>query len=261
METATAGASRSSRARLTVIAAALALVGLAVAAQPAAAATHYIHMSSPARIAQGESALIHIDGVVAPPAEFWDASWIEVVALPGDLLAECPGDADSAGSIAEESGNILAIAMRPNADEAGAFSNSVSFAARAGTGEVMICGYLYNEVGTTQAIAMLRFEVVASGATGGGPTGTGTGAGKKPASLRRPWVSYGHNHLLCHPGRWSGASSFAYNWILDGSVRRTTKQRPFAPFGALRGHRISCRVTAYGPGGSAAARSPTIRLR
>lgn len=249
------------RTRLAVVVAALALLGLAAGAQPAAAATHYIHMSAPARVPLGASAVISIDGVVAPPAEFWDSSWIEVVALPGTLMPECPGDAGSAGSIAEESGNILAIAMRPNADEAGAFSNSVSFAARAGTGEVMICGYLYNEVGTTQAIAMLRFEVVASGDTSGGPSGTGTGAGKKPVSLRRPWVSYGHDHLLCHPGRWAGARSFAYNWILDGSVRRTTKQRPFAPFGALRGHRFSCKVTAYGPGGSASAMSRTMRLR
>src|SRR6478735_6745449 len=96
------GAPRSSRTRLAVVVAALALLGLAAGAQPAAAATHYIHMSSPARIPVGASAVINIDGVVAPPAEFWDSSWIEVVALPGTLMPECPGDADSAGSIAEE---------------------------------------------------------------------------------------------------------------------------------------------------------------
>lgn len=248
-----------SRARPTLVVAAISLLGLLAAAQPAtASAAHYIHMSSPARIAQGQSAPIQIDGLVAPPAEYWDMSWIEVVALPGELMAECPGDAGSAGSIAEESGNILAIAMRPNADEAGNFRNSVSFTARAGTGEVMICGYLYNEVGTTQAAAMLRFLVVAAGGTGG-PTGPGSGA--KPVSLRRPWVSYAHNHLICHPGKWRGARSLAFNWILDGSVRRSTQRRPFAPFGALRGHRVSCRVTAYGPGGSTAKSSPTIRIR
>src|SRR4051794_33145840 len=136
---------RSSRRRLTAIVAALSLLAVGAAAQPAAAATKSIRMTSPARIAQGESALIQIAGTVAPPAEWWDASWIEMVALPGELLSECPGDAGSAGSIAEESGNILAIAMRPSADEAGNFANSVSFAARAGTGEVLICGYLYNE--------------------------------------------------------------------------------------------------------------------
>lgn len=254
-----------SRTWLAGVAAALALLGLAVAARPAAAANHEIRMSSPAHVPQGQSALIQINGVVAPPAEYWDSSWIEVVALPGTLMADCPGDADSAGSVAEQSGEILAIAMRPSADEAGNFANSVSFAATAGTGPVMICGYLYNEVGYTWAAALLRFEVVPAGgpSSGGsgeaGPSGGGSG-GAQPVSVRRPWVSYAHNHLLCHPGKWTGARSYAYNWILDGTVRRTTRRRPYAPFGALRGHRVSCKVTAYGPGGSAWVTSPTIRV-
>ena len=191
----TAGASRSSRTRLTVVVVALALLGLAAAAQPAAAATHYIHMSAPARIPMGSSGVINIDGVVAPPAEFWDASWIEVVALPGTLMPECPGDAGSAGSIAEESGNILAIALRPNSDEAGNFANSVSFTAR-GVGPVMICGYLYNEVGYTWAAAMLRLEAVA--ADGGGAPGGGIGG--RPVSVRRPWVTHSGRRLVCHKG-------------------------------------------------------------
>ncbi len=45
-----------------------------------------------------------------------------------------PGDAGSAGSIAEESGNILAIALLPRTDEAGNFANSVAFTAREGSG-------------------------------------------------------------------------------------------------------------------------------
>jgi hypothetical protein len=254
------GASRSRRTRLTVVVAALALLGLAIAVQPAAAATHYIHMSSPARIAPGESAAIHIDGLVAPPAEFWDESWIEVVALPGTLMPECPGDAGSAGATAEEAGNILAIALRPAADEAGNFANSVAFTAR-GVGPVMICGYLYNEVGYTWAAAMLRLESVApsggAGVTGGGP-GTSGGA---PVSVRRPWVTHSGRRLVCHKGVWSSARSYAYNWYVDGSLRRERSPRPVAPVPAYLGHRFSCKVTAYGPGGSASAMSPTIRLR
>jgi hypothetical protein len=254
------GASRSSRTRLAVVVAALALVGLAAAAQPAAAATHYIHMSAPARIPLGASGVINIDGVVAPPAEFWDASWIEVVALPGTLMPECPGDAGSAGSIAEESGNILAIALRPSSDEAGNFANSVSFTAR-GVGPVMICGYLYNEVGYTWAAAMLRLEAVAADG-GAGVTGTGTGgAGGRPVSVRRPWVTHSGRRLVCHKGAWSNARSYAYNWYIDGSLRRETSPRPIAPVPAYLGHRFSCKVTAYGPGGSTSAMSPTIRLR
>jgi hypothetical protein len=249
------GPSRSARAPLAVVAAALALLGFAVAAQPAAAATHYIHMSAPARIPVGSSALINIDGTVAPPAEFWDMSWIEVVALPGTLMAECPGDADSAGSIAEESGNILAIAMRPNADEAGSFANSVALTARA-AGPVMICGYLYNEVGYTWAAALLRLEVVAGD---GGTTG-GAAGGEGPVSLRRPWVTHSGRRVVCHKGAWSNARTYAYNWYVDGSLRRTTSPRPVVP-AAFLGHRFACKVTAYGPGGSTSAMSRTVRLR
>jgi hypothetical protein len=247
------------RTRLTVVVAALALLGLA-AAQPAAAATHYIHMSGPARIPLGASGVINIDGVVAPPAEFWDASWIEVVALPGTLMAECPGDAGSAGSIAEESGNILAIALRPNSDEAGNFANSVAFTAR-GVGPVMICGYLYNEVGYTWAAAMLRLDAVPADG-GAGVTGGGGGTQQKgPVSVRRPWVTHSGRRLVCHKGAWAGARSYAYNWYIDGSLRRETSPRPIAPVPAYLGHRFSCKVTAYGNGGSTSAMSPTIRLR
>jgi hypothetical protein len=248
------GASRSGRTRLMVLVAALALLGLAAVAQPAAAATHYIHMSAPARIPLGASGLINIDGVVAPPAEFWDESWIEVVALPGTLGPECPGDAGSAGSIAEESGNILAIALLPRTDEAGNFANSVAFTAR-GVGPVMICGYLYNEVGYTWAGAMLRLDAVA------GEGGPGGGSGGRPVSLSRPWVTHTGRRLVCHKGAWSSARSYAYNWYIDGSLRRETSPRPVAPVPAFLGHRFSCKVTAYGPGGSTSARSPTIRLR
>jgi hypothetical protein len=258
-ECATDQAQATGRTRLAVVVAALALLGLAPAAQPAAAATHYIHMSAPARIPLGESGLIHIDGVVAPPAEFWDESWIEIVALPGTLMPECPGDAGSAGSIAEEAGNILAIALLPSADEAGNFANSVAFTARK-VGQVMICGYLYNEVGYTWAAATMHLEAVAP--VSGGGAGNGGGAvGGKPVSVRRPWVTHSGKRLVCHKGAWSSARSYAYNWYIDGSLRRETSPRPVAPVPAYLGHRFSCKVTAYGPGGSTSAMSPTIRLR
>ena len=260
IERSAGGALRPGRTRLTVVVAALALLGLAAAAQPAAAANHDIHMTAPTRVPLGESGLIRIEGVVAPPAEFWDASWIEVVALPGNLMPECPGDAGSAGSIAEESGNILAIALRPSSDEAGNFANSVAFTAR-GVGTVMICGYLYNEVGYTWAGAMLRLEAVApdsgTGATGPGPGGSSGG----PVSVRRPWVTHTGRRLVCHKGAWSSARSYAYNWYVDGSLRHETSPRPVAPVPAYLGHRFSCKVTAYSPGGSTSAMSPTIRLR
>lgn len=248
---------RTALAPLAAVAAALTL--LALGAAPAAAANHYIHMSAPNPLTVGQPTVIQIDGVVAPPAEFWDASWIEVVALPGNLMPECPGDADSAGLIAEEAGNILAIAMRPNSDEAGNFANAVAVTPSA-AGSVMICGYLYNEVGYTWAAAIMRLDVVAPSGGGGGPGGSASGG--RPVNLTRPWVTRSGRRLVCHPGKWSNTSGrFAYSWLLDGSPRKVKGQRPLAPGPSARGHRVSCRVTAYGPGGTAAATSRQLRLR
>lgn len=260
-EKTTRGSRRIGRAPLAALLAALALAGLAWAAQPALAANQRIEMTAPVRIQVGESAVIRLSGVVAPPAEWWDSSWIEVVALPGNLMPNCPGDAGSAGSIAEESGNILAIALRPNTDEAGNFSNSVSASGRA-PGQVLICGYLYNDVGTTQSGAEMRIDIVAPSSGGGNPSGGGQGSGGSgaPVNLRKPWVTYTGRRLVCHRGAWSNAHSFSYSWYLDGSLRRTRSRRPYAPIDALSGHRASCRVTARSRAGATSAMSPTIRL-
>jgi hypothetical protein len=254
---------RRALASLAVAATAFALLG--ASAEPASAtANHYIHMSAQARIAIGESTLIHIDGTVAPPAEFWDMSWILAVALPGELGPECPGDASSAGSIAEESGAILAIALRPNTDEAGNFANSVSVTGRV-AGPILICGYLYNEVGYTWAAARMPLEIVAAsgGDEGtGGPAGGGKSAGKgTPVNLRRPWVTYAGKRLVCHKGRWSSGRAYAYAWYIDGTLRRTKNRTPYAPLSFLRRHSVACKVTAYGSGGKTSAMSQTVRFR
>jgi len=243
-------------APLALAAMATALLGLGATAAPADAANHYIHMRSLAYPPAGQPTTITIDGVVAPPAEFWDESWIEVVALPGSL-PQCPGDAQSGGAIAEQTGVILAIAMHPNADEAGNFSNSVGYTPTR-LGPLLFCGYLFNEVGETLSMAELRPEVVGSAGPGGG----GAAGGSRPVNRTRPWVSRSGRRLVCHPGSWSNATgSFAYNWLFDGHPTRVTGRRPIAPGPAARGHRVNCVVTAYGPGGSSTTvASPTLRL-
>lgn len=244
---------RRALASLGLVVTAVALLGLSANPAPAQTANHYIHMRSLAYPLVGQPATISIDGVVAPPAEYWDSSWIEVVALPASL-GECPGDAQSAGAIAEQTGVILAIAMRPNVDEAGNFANSVGFTPTR-LGPLLFCGYLYNEVGYTWAAAGLRLEVV-------GPTGPGGSTGSRPVNLKRPWVTRSGRRLVCHPGTWSNVTGpFAYNWLLDGHPTKVTGRHPFGPGPAGRGHRVACRVTAYGAGGSsAAATSPPLRL-
>lgn len=138
-------------------------------------------------------------GVVAPPEEFWDLSWIEVVEISAGVLPECPPDAGSAGVLAEETGgNILSIALRPYMDEAGNFSNTVGYTPRT-PGSFLICGYLYNEVGYTWARDEIHYEATAAGSAGG--PGTGPGAG----------------------------GSYSYSWFLDRRLTRVTGARPLAP--------------------------------
>ena len=256
---------RLALAPLAAIAATLAL--LSVGAAPVLAANHVINTSAPATLTVGQPTIVKIDGVVAPPAEFWDMSWIAIFAISGNVMPECPADAGSAGNIAEETGGVIIdIALRPNADEAGNFANAVGYTPRV-SGPLLICAYLYNESGYTWAGANLPLNVVAAATTvgpGSGSTSGGTpGTAAAPVNLKPPWVTRSGRKLVCHPGAWSNVTgSYAYNWLLDGHPTRVTGARPAYPGPAGRGHRVSCRVTAYGPANtSSAVTSRPLRLR
>ena len=93
----------------------------------------------------------------------------------------------------------------------------------------------------------MHLEVVAvvGQADGGGPGG---GLAGGPISVRRPWVTQSGRRLVCHKGTWKSARTFAYNWYVDGSLRRTTSPRPIAPLPRLpgppvqlQGHRLRSR--------------------
>jgi len=238
---------------LLVLAAVLASL---VTAAPASAANHVINVSGYSPVPVGQPTVIQLDGVVAPAEEFWDASWIEVVAISGNVISACPADAGSAGGIAEGTGGvIIEIALLPYADAAGNFFNTVGFTPRA-VGPVLICAYLYNEVGYTWDASGIRVEVV--GSSGGGPpdggsTG-GSGGRPSPVNTRKPWVTRTGSRLTCHRGTWTNATSFyTYRWLLDGRLTSVAGPRVRAPLPRARGHRVSCRVVAYGPGGTKAA--------
>jgi hypothetical protein len=129
---------------------------------------------------------IRATGVVAPPEEFWDLSWIEVVEISAGVLPECPLDAGSAGVLAEETGgNILSIALRPYMDEAGNFSNTVGYTPRT-PGSFLICGYLYNEVGYTWARDEIHYEATAAGSAGGPGTGLPRASAGTPCAVASP---------------------------------------------------------------------------
>jgi hypothetical protein len=258
-------------ARFLASAAAILAIAATIASPASATANHEIEFTGPIITEAGRGAVFYAEGQVAPPAEFWDESWILAVAIPASVMAECPADASSAGTVGEQAGAIIAIAMNPAADETGHFANVIGYTPPA-PGPLLICAYLYNEVGSTWAGAGMRVEVVGGGAPGGGSTGTvpgpsgGTGgrAGPTgpPLNTSRPWVSSTRRVLVCHPGTWSNVTGgYSIRWLFDRRPTKVTGPTAVNRRGN-RGHKASCRVTAYGPGGSTAtAVSPPFRLR
>lgn len=253
---------RVALAALAAVAAACGLLG-APAAPAQAEPLHTIAVFGPDTAKVGEAVVIRAGGETAKPEEWWDLSYLEIVAIPTATIAECPADAQSgAGVAANAGGQILAIAMRPNVSAAGFYDNSVGYTPAA-PGTVLICAYIDNENGYTYGSDSWRIEV------GGGPGGTpgsgrgdpGGGAANTPLNLSAPRVRRRGSELTCDPGVWTAASGrYRYRWLLDG--RRTHVTEPRATIRpAARGHRVSCRVTAYGPGGKATATSRPLRIR
>jgi hypothetical protein len=66
--------------------------------------------------------------------------------------------------------------------------------------------------------------------------------------------------LRCSRGTWTGASSFAYAWLRNGTLTAVTGTQYAVPVGDV-GAFISCRVTASGPGGSAFADSASVQIQ
>ena len=64
--------------------------------------------------------------------------------------------------------------------------------------------------------------------------------------------------LTCVPGTWTGASSFAYEWLRDGADRAAGVT--YRPSVADVGHTLSCVVTASNADGSTRAASTALRI-
>jgi hypothetical protein len=255
-------------ARALVAVAAVLAIAATVASPASATANHEITLTGYTPLEVGRGAVFRVDGTVAPPAEYWDSSWILAVAIPVSVTPECPADASSAGTVAGQAGTILAIALRPATDETGRFSNVIAYTPQS-PGPALICTYLYNEVGYTWALAGVKVEVLGGGSAAGSPPGPGSGpAGGgaapsgAPVNTARPWVTSRARTLICHPGTWSNVTGgYSIRWLFDGKPTKVTGPQAVNRRGN-RGHKASCQVTAYGPGGSTAtALSAPLRLR
>jgi Ca2+-binding RTX toxin-like protein len=64
--------------------------------------------------------------------------------------------------------------------------------------------------------------------------------------------------LTCTAGDWRYAGAYTYTWLRDGAAVATGTDLAVVPSDA--GHRLGCRVTATGPGGSAAADSAVATI-
>jgi len=62
--------------------------------------------------------------------------------------------------------------------------------------------------------------------------------------------------LTCAPGSWTGAASFAFAWLRNGSP--VASGRIYTPARGDAGHALQCRVTATNAGGSTAATSAPV---
>ena len=147
--------------RIIAVVSVAAVVLLAVGAwgSPALGATYTLNLSGPTTAVVGQPVVWKVTGTAAPPAEYWDITWIGVYWIPASVVSECPADGYSAAQLAGRTGGaILAIAMRPNTDAAGNFENQVG-ATPAGPGTALICAYTTNEVGATKSRAVLTLTV------------------------------------------------------------------------------------------------------
>jgi hypothetical protein len=155
-------------APLLSLAALTGLLALAAAAGPAVASTHTLALSGPSTAVVGTPVVFQVTGTTFPPSQLGGMSWIDVVAIPTAVLPACPEDEHSAAQVAERGGGaILTLAMRPNKDDAGTFSNEVG-ATPTAAGTVLICAYTVNEEGLTLSRASLSLSIDAASSAGGG---------------------------------------------------------------------------------------------
>jgi hypothetical protein len=239
------------------------LLGFGPAVSPALAATFTMDLTTPATATVGKPVLIQASGVHPPPEEYWNGSWIELVAIPGSLASACPAsDQDGVGVATSGGGDLLAIAQRPQLDAVGNYSNTFAWTPRA-AGTWYLCGYQDDGAGLTltRAGQAVTVQGAASQPTST-PAAPTPATAAKPANVSKPRVARSGRTLVCSPGRWSGtAGGYSYAWLVGGKPMSGATARKVQVTRATRGHRVRCSVTASNGSGSTTAVSPAVRVR
>jgi hypothetical protein len=126
------------------------------------------------------------------------------------------------------------------------------------TGQVVLCAY---SVYITDTAASATLVVNISASSTSTTTGTTRPSASKPVDTVRPAVKRSGATLTCNRGRWRNATSFAYAWSVNGKIRAGATDETLAVTSTLKGHHVTCRVTAYNAGGKATASSPPFLVR
>jgi hypothetical protein len=202
-----------------------ALVLLAVAAPAASASPGFsMSLSGPSTPAVVNHPVVVQATIKNPPVDQYHfLTWFDAVVMKPDAYPTCPFDSGNANQIAPATGGaILTIAQRVNVDQDGNYSMPLGFTPFV-TGPLLVCGYVYNEVGFTLSQASLTVDV----------RGAATSAPK-------PRVKRSGRKLVCKGARGT------YGWTVDGSPKRGAHRRTLRITRALRGHRVACTITAAG---------------
>jgi hypothetical protein len=252
---------------LAAVTCALALGG----ASPAMADSYSINLSGPASVVVGQPVLIQASGVNPPPDQYWSASWIDVVAIPGRNISACPPSAQDGLQVAPQLGGaILDIALRPNLDETGSYTNQIGLTPIA-PGALLICAYEDDGAGLTlsRASFTLNIEAASSPApapVSGGPApsaggGPSSALAAKPQNTKRPRVSRSGKKLTCNPGTWSnGATGYSYRWLVDGKQKKGATSSKLGLTRKVRGRDVKCGVTASNAAGATSATSKALHI-
>jgi photosystem II stability/assembly factor-like uncharacterized protein len=121
---------------------------------------------------------------------------------------------------------------------------------------------------TSSRLSALSAEATTSGppAAYAGLSGRGRGGlwrvSPPPHNLHRPTLrgeAIVGQRLKCGRGSWVRANSFAFRWLRDGRPMKDADSVRYRIRLKDRGHRLSCRVTAYGDGGHRSAASRSLR--
>jgi hypothetical protein len=128
------------------------------------------------------------------------------------------------------------------------------------SGQVILCAYSV-WITDTAAAAALVVNIAAPATSPQTPSPPTSPTHSKPVDIRRPTVKQSGKTLTCSPGSWTGASSYAYAWLVSGRVKRGARKRKLAVTSTLEHRSVACRVTATNAAGTTSASSRALRVR